>query len=304
MFKRILVPLDGSAVAEQALETAADLAGRMGAALLLAHADTPDNYIYVEGLPVVDEHGQPVKGTHERAYLQRWAEQVQHSWRVPVDWRVLSAAGASAAEMLAAFALEAGADCIAMTTHGRGGLERLWLGSVADQLIRMTDAPILLLRPDGGHSILPDLRRVLAPLDGSPSAEGILPLAVHMADALGAELTLLRVAPVAEQVARTSSGLPASQQGDGFEPSLEAAQGYLDGVLRQLPSRAHPVRAQVTMSGHVAGSILEAARAVPGTLIAMCTHARQGLERLMLGSVADKVLRASDVPLLLCKPDK
>jgi nucleotide-binding universal stress UspA family protein len=302
MFKRILVPLDGSAIAEHVLETAADLASRTGAALLLAHADTPGNYIYVEGMPVVDESGHPVEGTHERAYLQRLAEQMQRVWHVPVDWRVLREAGASAAEMLSAYADEAGADCIAMTTHGRGGLERLWLGSVADQLVRTTHAPVLLLRPDGEHTILPHLRRVLAPLDGSPEAESILPLALHMADALGAELALLRVVPVAEQAAITSFGIPVVQRGSGVEPCLEAAQHYLEGVAKQLPSRAHKTSTQVTMSGHVAGSILEAAQATTGTLIAMCTHARRGLERLFIGSVADKVLRASAVPLLLYKP--
>lgn len=302
MFKRILVPLDGSAIAEQALETAADLAGRTSAALLLAHADTPGNYIHIEGLPVLDARGQPVKGTHERAYLRRLAEQVQRAWHVPVDWRVLSAAGASPAQMLAAHAQDTGADCIVMTTHGRGGLERMWLGSVADQLIRMTDAPILLLHPDGGHTVLPYVRRVLAPLDGSSHAECILPLALHMADVLGAELTLLHVVPVAEQVALTPTGLPVAWRGSGVEPCLEAAQSYLNNVAGQLPSRAHATGSQVAMSGHVAGSILDAAQVMPGTLIAMCTHARQGLERLVLGSVADKVLRASNVPLLLCKP--
>lgn len=304
MFKRIMVPLDGSTTAEQVLDTAGDLAKRAGAAVVLAHADTPENYIYVEGLPVTDEHGTPLEGTHEREYLSRCSDRMEAIWGVTAEVSVLHQSGASSAEMLAAGMAEAGVDLVAMTTHGRGGLERLWLGSVADQLVRSTHVPILLLRPDGSASILPELRRVLVPLDGSAVSDQILPYAVGLADLLGAQLTLMRVVQVSEQVhiSPVGTSVPAVDQ-VGFEQRLEEAQNFLDSTAKSLPPRTALTDTHVAVSGHVAVSIMEAAASVPGTLIAMTTHARTGLQRLFLGSVADKVLRASHIPMLLYKPE-
>jgi nucleotide-binding universal stress UspA family protein len=303
MFKRILVPLDGSTIAEQVIETAGDLAKRAGATVILAHADTPENYIYVEGLPVTDEHGAPVHGTHEREYLRRWSDCVRETWGVRAEFTVLHQSGASSAEMLATHMAETHIDLVAMTTHGRGGLERLWLGSVADQLVRSTHVPILLLRPDGAVSVLPTIQRVLVPLDGSVISDRILPYAMALASHIGAVVTLMRVVKVTEQVAITPIGTAAPHvDQQGFDQRLEEAQNYLDSTAKSLPPGRAKVVTHVAVSGHVAASILEAAKAERGTLIAMTTHARTGLQRLFLGSVADKVLRASHIPMLLFSP--
>jgi nucleotide-binding universal stress UspA family protein len=303
MFKRIMVPLDGSATAEQVLDTAGDLAKRAGATVVLAHADTPENYIYVEGLPVIDEQGRPLQGTHEREYLSRCSDRLEATWGVSTEVSLLHQSGASSAEMLAASMAETGIDLAAMTTHGRGGLERLWLGSVADQLVRSTHVPILLLRPDGSESILSGLRRVLVPLDGSVVSDRILPYAIGMADLLGAQIMLMRVVQVAERVLISPVGtsVPSVDQA-GFDQRLEEAQNFLDSTAKSLPPRLANAGTHVAVSGHVAASIMEAAASTPGTIIAMTTHARTGLQRLFLGSVADKVLRASDIPMLLYKP--
>jgi nucleotide-binding universal stress UspA family protein len=304
MFKRILVPLDGSAIAEQVLDTAADLAKRAGATLLLAHADTPENYIYVESLPVIDEGGKPLQGTHEREYLRRIKQRLEDDWRIPVEFSVLYESGATSAEMLAEHIADADVDLVAMTTHGRGGLERLWLGSVADQLIRTMSVPIFLLRPDGvaSASALPAIKRVLAPLDGSTLADRVLPMALYLADALAAELMLMRVVSVGEQVSVSSFGVPKAETNDSFERHVQEAQNYLDSTAKSFPRRAERVTVHIAVSGHVANTILETAAAQPGTMIAMTTHARSGLKRLFLGSVADKVVRGSKMPVLLYKP--
>ncbi len=302
MFKRILVPLDGSPVAERALDTAADLAHRVGAALLLAHADTPDNFIYVEGMPVVDAAGKPLPGTHEREYLRRMAECARQHFDVAIETRVLDQAGASSAEMLAGYIAEARADAVVMTTHGRGGLERLWLGSVADSLLRASHVPILLLRPNGPGSILPAIRRVLAPLDGSTLSGMALHYALPLADLLGVNLDLITVVPVSIDMAVSPYGLSGVAQDFTFERRKDEAQRYLDRTVKALPPHAGKVGTHVAVAGHVANSLIEAAQSVPGTLIVMSTHARQGLQKLFLGSVADKIVRASDVPVLLCRP--
>ncbi len=302
MFNRILAPLDGSPVAEHALDTAVDLAYRAGGTLLLAHADTPDNYIYVEGMPVVDDAGKPLHGTHEREYMRRMADRARENHAVNVETRVLEHAGSSSAEMLADYIAEAGTDVVVMTTHGRGGLERLWLGSVADALVRTTNVPILLLRPDGPGSILPSIHRVLVPLDGSALSDKILPYALYVADLLGVTLELMLVVPVSVGMSVSPYGAPGMAQDTTFERRMEEAQNYLDSTAKSLPPHAGKVKTHVAVSGHVANSIIEAAQSAPGTLIAMTTHARRGLQKLFLGSVADKIVRASDVPVLLYQP--
>jgi nucleotide-binding universal stress UspA family protein len=302
MFNRILVPLDGSPVAEHALDTAADLAHRAGATLLLAHADTPDNYIYVEGMPVIDDAGKPLHGTHEREYLRRMAERARQNHVSFVETRVMEQASASSADMLADCIADMKADGVVMTTHGRGGLERLWLGSVADALVRTTHVPILLLRPDGPGSILPAIQRVLVPLDGSALADKVLPHTLHLAELLGVTLDLMTVVPVSVGMTVSPYGAPGMAQDTSFERRMEEAQNYLDSTAKDLPPHAGKVKTHVAVSGHVANSIIEAAQSTPGTLIAMTTHARRGLQKLFLGSVADKIVRASDGPVLLYRP--
>lgn len=302
MFNRILIPLDGSPVAEHALDTAADLAHRAGATLLLGHADTPDNFIYVEGLPVVDAAGKPLQGTHEREYLRRMADHAHASFHIPVETRVLEQAGSSSAEMLADYIAETRADAVVMTTHGRGGLERLWLGSVADALVRTTHVPILLLRPDGPGSILPTIHRVLVPLDGSALSDRVLQHALPLAELFGVPVELMTVVPVSIGMTVSPYGAPGLAQDVTFERRMEEAQNYLDSTAKSLPPHAGRVHTHVAVSGHVANSLIEAAQSVPGTLIAMTTHARRGLQKLFLGSVADKILRASDAPVLLFRP--
>jgi nucleotide-binding universal stress UspA family protein len=302
MFNRIFVPLDGSPVAEHALDTAADLAHRAGATLLLAHADTPDNFIYVEGMPVVDDAGKPLHGTHEREYLQRMAGRACGSHALSVQTRVLEHTGHSSAEMLADYIAEAGADLVVMTTHGRGGLERLWLGSVADALVRTTHVPILLLRPDGPGTMLASIHRVLVPLDGASLSDKVLPPALHLAELLGVSLDLLTVVPVSVGMTVSPYGAPAPAQDVSFERRMEEAQNYLDSTAKALPPHARRIKTHVAVSGHVANSIIETAQHEPGTIIAMTTHARRGLQKLFLGSVADKIVRASEGPVLLFRP--
>lgn len=302
MFTRILVPLDGSLVAEHALETAADLAHRAGATLLLAHADTPDNFIYVEGMPVVDEAGAALHGTHEREYLSRMADRARENRALTVETRLIEHAGVSSADMLADYIADARIDLVVMTTHGRGGLERLWLGSVADALVRTTHVPILLLRPDGPESILPAIHRVLVPLDGSALSDKVLRHALHLADLMGVPLELMTVVPVTVGMTVTPYGAPGMAPDTTFERRIEEAQNFLDSTARTLPPHAGRVKTHVAVSGHVANSVIESAQGTPGTMIAMTTHGRRGLQKLFLGSVADKIVRASDVPVLLYRP--
>lgn len=299
MFNVILVPLDGSRNAESALETAADLAQRDGATVLLAHADTPGNPIFVEGAPM-DEEGFPVPGAHEAAYLEQVQSHLQQNWHIEVTYRVLQQPGASPAELLAACAQTEQVGFIVMTTHGRGGLDRLWLGSVVDHLVRVSHAPVLLIRPTEMHSLLPRLQRVLVPLDGSLMAEQILPVAARIAELLSAELRLIRVVDCLEGVQVNQFGVVWASPSPHVAQHLEEASAYLEAIRCQLPQALH-TSVQAIPAPSPAEGILEEARSLAGTLVAMTTHARRRLERLLLGSVADKIMRSTS-PILLYRP--
>ncbi len=132
--------------------------------------------------------------------------------------------------------------------------------------------------------------RILVPLDGSPLAEAILPEVMELAALHGAEVMLLRVA--------LAHAFPGVNQTDVQVRAVEEAEGYLAGVQQHLEARGLLVNCAVRY-GHAAGEILEHAQARGATLIAMSTHGRSGIRRWVLGSVAEAVLRASPVPVLL-----
>jgi nucleotide-binding universal stress UspA family protein len=205
------------------------------------------------------------------------------------------------------YAREIGADMIVMSTHGRGGVDRLWLGSVADYLVRTAELPVLLVRPTKEERPAPAAvkpRRVLVPLDGSLLAEAVLEPATVLATSLGAEVLLVQVvkpvAIVADQPALFAAG---------YDERLTAlwrqeAEDYLEDLAEDL--RAKGVRASsVAATGYaVHETLLDLATADSGTMIALATHGRGGLRRLMVGSVADKLIRTAEVPVLVVRPAK
>jgi nucleotide-binding universal stress UspA family protein len=278
----ILLPLDGSELAEQALATAVALARRRGFALRLVHVHSPHavDPIHVEGLPVVDEHLRSQRHLHEQAYLDRVRERLASG--VDASTAILHGQPAAA---LAEDARASGAVWIVMTTHGRGGLERAWLGSVADELVRISPVPLLLVRPRAGAA--PSrLQTILVPLDGSPLAEGILEHALRLAGGDAAcALVLLAVATNEEG-------------GTGQE---EAAR-YLEGAAGRLTAKGARVRTRVEVAKNAAAAILECVRSEDADLIALATHGRSGLVRVALGSVADTIVRGATVPVLLFRP--
>jgi nucleotide-binding universal stress UspA family protein len=192
-------------------------------------------------------------------------------------------------------------DLMVMTTHGRGPLSRFWFGSVADDLIRRVSVPLLVVRPQEvapNLRELPALRRFLIPLDGSPFAETILEPAQGLGRLWNADYTLFQafspvVVPVYEAVYYDGGSE------DLIEQARTKARDYLDGLA--VPARAGSltVRTRVTAHPEPALAILGEAARQEADVIALATHGRHGLARLFLGSVADKVVRGSSVPVLI-----
>lgn len=295
----ILVPLDGSELAERAMPAAAALARRAGAELRLVHVHVPipAEPIYVEGLPVVDEHLHSLRRMHEQAYLDQVLQKAAAG--IPAATVILEG---RVADALADYARSTEAALVVMTTHGRGGLERAWLGSVAEELTRVSPVPLLLIRPAPEPVAF---RRILVPLDGSPLAESVLEHAARLTrlDPDG-ELVLLEVVqPVTAVVWASEAALVASwPTADLVRRDEEQARNYLQGVGRRLEAEGLHVRTRVEVAANVASAILEIARAEHADVVALATHGRSGLVRLALGSVADKVVRGSPAPVLLFRP--
>jgi nucleotide-binding universal stress UspA family protein len=308
MLRSIVVPLDGSPLCEHALPAALALARRCGAELRLVQVHTPLTPAYGDGLSGLESTFDPETRRSEQANLERTVERVRTLTKVKVSSVLLD--GAVVPELLSA---AQGADLVVMTTHGRGPLARFWLGSVADELVRQIPIPVLLLRPPEGQADLTSdvsWRRVLVPLDGSPLAEQILEPAIALGTLLKAEYSLLRViAPMVRGLSVTTDEVVGrvdetmlAQLRSFHEADRVAAHEYLDRVAKALRAQSLTVQTRVIVHELPAVAILDEARASRADIVALATHGRRGIRRLVLGSVADKVLRASPVPVLLHGP--
>jgi nucleotide-binding universal stress UspA family protein len=301
-FRSILVPLDGSPTAEQALPLAIAVAQRTRAKLRLAlvhqtliapvHLGTEQLYTSIE-LSVRKS---------EREYLRGWADRIRESSQHPVASVTLTGAIAPALEE---YVRENSVDLVVMTSHGRGALRRAWLGSIADHMVRSLEIPVLLVRSaetQPSETATARLGNILLPLDGSPLAEAALEPAMALARAWDVEIGLVQVIeplvfPIESQM------VPAV----GYDEKLaairrDAANDYLNDIAERV--RADRVRASsaAVLGVGVADALLQLARPERYGLIAIATHGRSGLRRMVLGSVADKLVRGADIPVLVCRP--
>lgn len=301
MFTRILVPLDQSSLAEQALGTAAGIARAASASieLVLVHQALPyDGY--------TDAPWNAARRGREYDYLRGIADELESGARVRVSCSVLAGAPAYA---IRARAAEIRAELIVMTTHGRTGLNRAWMGSIADAVVRSASVPVLLLHPSK-HTALPrvaaSFKKLIVPLDGSSACLEILKPAIDLARYDNAGIVLLRIVspvpfPMVDQSMPFGVGpmVADPEQTEKLVREVEREVAELAKHVRGEDVRS--VETRVVVSEHVAAAILEQSLVDGADLIAMTTHGR-GATRLVIGSVADKVLRGTPLPLLLLRP--
>jgi nucleotide-binding universal stress UspA family protein len=303
MYHTIVVPLDGSAFGEHALPLALSLARRANATLEIVHVHVPLADLYAETIANVESGLDTGRRQQEQAYLDKTAQRLIGLSGAPVKARLLEGPVAGA---LQEYLSACGADLVVMTTHGRGALSRWWLGSVADELIRRVPVPLVAIRPhekEPDFSREPEPRHVLIPLDGSPLAEHVLPAATELGGPTRTEYTLLRVVQPFAVTAFDAAGLGAGTVvPEALARLRQEAVDYLDRVARRLRQQGLWVETVVAVHDQPAVAILDAVRERPCDLVAVATHGRHGLARLMLGSVADKVVRAAPVPVLVYRP--
>ncbi len=310
MFRSIVVPLDGSSFGEQALPYAVSIARRSGAQLHLFHVHSLLDATFTE-MQVLGVTLDERLREQERQYLEGVIQRLRNTAaEVKLDTGI---AEGYVAPTIAQYAKKAAADLIVLTTHARGPLGRFWLGSVADKLVRTLSMPLLLVRPtpkpvDLAQPWSP--KTILIPLDGTPIAEQILEPAAELAKLFGAQFVLVRVLrPVTPLVAPIGLGALTEVAGhmvediDKIQEGLhrEASQ-YLDRVAQRVREQGIDAQTQIAVADQPGVGVLEDAQALGADLIALETHGRKGLSRMLLGSVADKVIRGATVPVLVQRP--
>ncbi|MDX1673829.1 MAG: universal stress protein [Longimicrobiales bacterium] len=301
MPSRVLVPVDGSNFAEHALPYALGIARRTGATLHLALVHVPaeavsPTYPYMDAVADRDEEIREHDATYLEGLVDRLSPSGLELKPALLNGRVPAA--------LADFVDDRQIDLVVMTTHGRGGIQRAWLGSTADSLIRHCMIPILLVRPsEETREIGPEsdrrVDRVLAALDGSETAETALRDAFEIGITEDAALVLIHA--VQPPVAAASPYLPHTIQltHDEMEAREDHMRRYLERIAEADWLGGREVEVKVEVDYHPAPAILEVAEERDVDLIALGTHGRGGLRRLILGSVADKVIRGTHRPVLV-----
>jgi len=307
MDRSILVPLDSSVFAEHALPFALSLARRLGATLQLVHVHEPIWGMSSGVEAPVEEPTDRAMRERGLAYLDTILGRLAPVAQVPVSTALLEG---DVAEAIGRHAAGAGINLIVMATHGRGPFARFWLGSAADALIRQVATPVLLVRPQEKAPELtadPAFRHILIPLDGSNRAEKILEPALALGSATKARFTLLQVIRLPIVISHDPSSGGVSGLSQSLLSELEAlhrrqrieAEQYLQRLAERLRARSLEVQTRVVIQEQEAAAILDDCQACGADLIALATRGRGGFQRLLLGSVADKVVRGAAIPVLV-----
>jgi nucleotide-binding universal stress UspA family protein len=298
--RNFLVPLDGSPLAERALPYAVDLARRQGARLQLVVVNEPRTVARgVPGAFALERHVDARLGEELGRYANDVRSRVTRESDVEADVTVLEGPPVTT---LASFLQLSAPDLLVVSSHGRSGGRPQWLGSVTDALVRTSASPVLVVpardaAPVGSGAVA----RVLVALDGTSAAESAVEVAISLLGVAGVEYLIMSVARPLHPLVRAVAG-----EGE-YERDLAEQRGILDAYLGELATRLRAgggnVRHEVRVDPHPPEAILASAVDHRADLIALATHARGPLGRLLLGSVADKVMRGSTVPVLLCALD-
>ncbi len=309
----VIVPLDGSELAEQALPLAISMAQRIGADVLLwrvLRLPTSDIEITPDKVITISEQITTSR-YYAEMYLHRIAEELKQEGISSVSY---AAAVGTPGEMIASVADERKASYIVMSTHGYSSITRWAVGSVANRVLHLTQRPLILMRPplpaaprdisaekeEKPALVLPQIKRIVVPLEGLPLAEQIFPYVKEVAHAYGeVDIRLFHAVPA------FPAGLVPLEiekfKRRWMEICYQKAQSYLGHFVSRLWAERHTVQLAIRVGG-AADEILEYVTEVDADLIMMTTHAREGLSRFLLGSVTDKVVRAGQVPVLVIRP--
>lgn len=288
MWEKILVPLDGSELAELALPYAKELAAAFGSEVVLVYVDEPADSQY---------HHM------HQLYIEEVAEQMGKAVK-KVSPLILYG---EPAEEIVGYAEKNDVGLVVMTSHGRTGITAWATGSIASKLLQAATVPLLLIRavkPKRKVQRKVLLDRILLPLDGSEPGEAAVPYIGELMTRLDSEVILFGVVSAGQHI-RTIGGLDyilyPEQQLEMFK---KEARGYLNQVYRRLKRRKGTVRVDLRVTdkaGDIAREIINYAEEKRVNLIAISSHGHSGIARWIFGSIANRVLQASSMPVLIVK---
>jgi nucleotide-binding universal stress UspA family protein len=295
--EKILVPLDGSELAEVALPYAEELAVKLGVGIKL---------IRVVTLPVYSEPTGGVYTIEQEVALRSGAQDYLEKVNCSLKAKGIAAKSdvrcGTAAEEIIEYAAKDEISLIVLATHGHSGVTRWALGSVADKVIRGTAKPVVLIRAKERHPAAEQgiLKKILVPLDGSREGEAVIPHVAWLASGLGAEVVLFQALAGGYHTITAKGYEYAIYPEQQMASDKAFADDYLTGVGKQLKEKGVKSKIEVRV-GHAAEEIIEFAGEVSADMVAMSTHGRSGVRRWVFGSVAEKVLHEGDKPLLLVR---
>lgn len=297
MYERILVVLDGSDLAEVAVPYAEELSRHLGSQIVLASVlwVAPES-----ALDIMFESGRErpysdLMETPVGQYLHKVAIQADHVERIVLtgmpDEQILGLADNYRVKL------------VVLSSHGESGVKRLVFGSVAHEVVRAAKVPVLILKPKSDiprSRVDPGVRKILVPLDGSQVSEAVLPYVEELALKFGADLTLLSVLAKGYHNITQSGHKWVVYPEQQMESDKASAMIYLNKVADRLTKKGIAFVSEVKF-GDPAEQIVNSVVEMGADLVAMSSHGRSGIARWALGSVADKVLRIADAPVLLVK---
>src|SRR5262245_45791814 len=297
MYSKLLIPLDGSKTAKKVLPYARHLAGKLKLPVeLLAVIDIAEMATHISAekarfLDALVEDGVRASTSYLRGVATTFANtKVTCSVEKGRAEEMIIEKGAADANLL-----------IAMATHGRSGLNRFLLGSVAEKVLRGTTNPLLLVRAteemESTNAVA--FNSMVVPLDGSELAESVLPMVAGLAKKLGAEVQLFRAYHFPYNAYTGDENYYGADYDEMIRSLREEADEYLEKKAAQVKSLGVEKVRCVTKEGYAGDEIISLAARTPGNLIAMCSHGRSGVKRWLLGSVTESVVRHGADPVLV-----
>jgi nucleotide-binding universal stress UspA family protein len=295
VFKRFLVPLDGSNLAEQVLPFAIYLAKQLKATLILFHVvekDAPEEVHKQHHLREVSE---------ARTYLKQIADRLS-SKGVTILQDVHEVQEVGVAQTIGNHAEELKTDLVVLCAHGSSGLRDMIFGSIAQQVIRQGQIPVLFIRPEFvNDSVVKPVRKILIPLDGSKQHEVAIPVAVYLAEKFNAEIRLLTVVPTSETLpikkAITTRVSPRAVT-ISLDINAQQAEEYLKRISNEINTKGVPVTG-VVLRGNTPAMQIEIINAEDIDLLVMATHGTSALDARWEGSLTPKFLPKTPVPVIL-----
>ena len=307
MYKRLLIPLDSSEIAERALPYAKELATHLGSEVILINVrmpaenpDEPEHRFYISKMAAATE--QDIKKSPALPPGQK----------VKVESAIIGSPGllTHPAEEIVDYAEKENVSLIVMATHGRTGISRWTLGDTANKVARASKCPVLLIRANTDVPKSVHLDKILVTLDGSKQSESVLPYIENLASKLKTKISLLNIVEPPYHIYPYSEGMDY-YGGEGIvrvpyteeeiKPLKLVAEKYVKNVSDKLMTEGIKTSYELR-TGSAGEEIIKAEEEIHPDIVAMSTHGQSGFGRWEHGSITDKVLHAGKTSLLLVRP--